>query len=244
MNEKLKWRSQAVVPEHAEAKASAEERANVAAFDDAVKALGAGSSEARPRRWITRIGTLLRQVRTQRDVGQELIAEKAQVTQPYLSRLENGGLSKHGPTIDVLFRCAEAMGCDIEVAMRSKVNGELLGSVSSADLGRTGLELSKSPSEPAVEWTGDGVVNLVFKRGTARHKAVVWEATQTADGRVLFNKTSPDETASSVASVVKRYLGRRARSHGSLVTKITVGTAAPQTVKVGEGDVVVIRGAT
>jgi transcriptional regulator with XRE-family HTH domain len=143
MNEQQKWRTRAGVAEHAEARPSPEERANVAAFDDALKALGASSSEAQPRRWITRIGALLRQVRAQREVGQEIVAEKAQVTQPYLSRLENGGVPKRGPTIDVLFRCAEAMGCDIEVSMRSKTNGELLGRVSSADLALTGLELSK-----------------------------------------------------------------------------------------------------
>lgn len=115
---------------------SAAERANVAIFDEVAQSLGLTAAEARPRRWISRIGTLLRLARAHKNVGQRAAAESAQVTQPYLSRLESGLLPTRGPTIDVLLRCIEAADCNIEIAIRSKKDGELLGHVSSADLDR------------------------------------------------------------------------------------------------------------
>ncbi len=251
MIEKAKSRSPAIEPEHAKAEPSVGDRANVAVFDHALKTLAATSEEARPRRWITRIGTLLRQVRMLRKVGQEIVAEKASVTQPYLSRLENGGLPKHGPTIDVLFRCAEALGCDIEVSMRSKSSGDLLGSVSSADLSLTGVQLShmtlEIPEAEAPQLHGhvrvghSQMVNLVVKPKAKSQKMVVWVGMPTPDGSFAIKTTSLD-AEDSVASVIKRHTAPRGRVQvhlGNVVTK-----AEPQTVNVGEGDVVVIGSST
>ena len=103
-------------------------------FDRAAQELGFTDKEARPRRWIGRIGALLRQMRDYSTLKQDVVAKAAHVTQPYLSRLENGLVLKRGPTIDVLLRCAEAAQCDIEISVRSKNDRRLLDSVSSADL--------------------------------------------------------------------------------------------------------------
>jgi DNA-binding XRE family transcriptional regulator len=108
-----------------DARPSEAERTNARLFDDVAQSLGLTGRESRARRWIFRIGTLLREARTHIDKGQEEIAERASVTQPYLSRLENGLLPKRGPTIDVLLRCAEAAECNIEIAFRSKRDGHL-----------------------------------------------------------------------------------------------------------------------
>lgn len=126
---------------------SDKERANVAAFDKVAQSLGLTAKESRGRRWISRIGSLLRQARTHQKMGQETVAAKAEVTQPYLSRLENGLLPKRGPTIDVLLRCAEASGCEVDIAIRSKKDGRLLGHVSSGDLDRSSLESRRSKVE-------------------------------------------------------------------------------------------------
>ena len=103
-------------------------------FDRVAQELGFTSKEARPRRWIARIGALLRQMREHSVLKQDEMAKAAEVTQPYLSRLENGLVPKRGPTIDVLLRCAEAAQCDIEISVRSKKDKQLLATVSSADL--------------------------------------------------------------------------------------------------------------
>jgi transcriptional regulator with XRE-family HTH domain len=132
MAAKLVKKQKTDIIEHAASLPSAEDEANVSAFSDLIQGLRRKNPDTRPQTWISRIGALLRQARANR--GQKEIAKTAGVTQPYLSRLENGLLPKRGPTIDVLFRCAEAMNCDIEISMRSKANGRMLGHVSSADL--------------------------------------------------------------------------------------------------------------
>jgi small subunit ribosomal protein S8 len=98
--------------------------------------LGFTDQEARPRRWIARIGALLRTMREHSNLKQEDMAKLAEVTQSYLSRLENGLVPKRGPTIDVLLRCAQAAGCEIDISIRSKSDQKILGRVSSADLER------------------------------------------------------------------------------------------------------------
>jgi transcriptional regulator with XRE-family HTH domain len=103
-------------------------------FDDVASALPGMAEEIRPRRWISRIGRLLRMARDHNDLGQALISQKAHVTQPYLSRLENGLLPKRGPTVEVLLRCLEAADCDVEIAVRSKKDGKLIGRLDSSDL--------------------------------------------------------------------------------------------------------------
>ena len=110
------------------------DRANVAEFDQVAKSLGLISRDIRPRRWLLRIGALLHKMRGSSDLKQEQLAKIAGVTQAYLSRLENGLIPKRGPTVEVLLRCADAAQCDLEIAVRSRKDGELLGMVSSRDL--------------------------------------------------------------------------------------------------------------
>jgi transcriptional regulator with XRE-family HTH domain len=113
---------------------SAAQRANVAEFDELVDSLGLNEAEQRPRRWTMRIGALLQRVRTHAQLKQTQMSKKAGLTQSYLSRLENGLIPKRGPTIDVLLRWAEAADSTIEVVVRSKREGRILGMVSSQDL--------------------------------------------------------------------------------------------------------------
>jgi transcriptional regulator with XRE-family HTH domain len=180
---------------------SAQETANVAAFDELAQSLGLTSGAARPRRWISRIGGLLRNTRALQKVGQSELAQRAELTQPYLSRLENGLLPKRGPTVDVLMRFAEAMGCDINISLRAKQTGELLGSVSTADLETVSPRTdSARPSEPA--HTSESlaaipvtlpepapvrdVMNLVIgqQRGNTPPEVVQVEVKRESDGRV------------------------------------------------------------
>ena len=121
---------------------SAEEQKNVVALDEMADALF--SAELRPRRWISRIGALLRHAREQRQLNQAAMAMTADVTQAYLSRLENGLVPKRGPTIDVLLRCAEAADCDLEISLRSKKSGKQVGVVTSAELDQAGAGSNRS----------------------------------------------------------------------------------------------------
>jgi transcriptional regulator with XRE-family HTH domain len=108
------------------------EQGNVAAFDELADQLGLTLQRSLPQRWVARVGRLLRTARDRRAMDQGTVAEKSELTQSYLSRLENGLLAKRGPTADVLMRCAQAMGCDLEFTLRSKENGEVVAQVSSA----------------------------------------------------------------------------------------------------------------
>lgn len=103
-------------------------------FDRVAQSLALSVDEIRPRSWLLRIGALLHKTRTHKHLKQEEMAQTAGVTQAYLSRLERGLIPKRGPTVDVLLRCAEAAGCDIEIAVRSRKDHTLIGTVSSADL--------------------------------------------------------------------------------------------------------------
>jgi transcriptional regulator with XRE-family HTH domain len=244
----------AVIPEHAASLPSAAEQANVAVLADLLKNLKAKSSSARPRSWISRVGALLRQVRGNR--GQKEVADAAGVTQPYLSRLENGLLPKRGPTSDVLFRCAEAMECDIEIVMRSKKDGKILGAVSSADLDKSPgaveplevLEINTSFSDvpPHRHYPTGRTLKVVFEHQHKRAKPVIWMALKKPDGRVSIEPVEKRTVrAAAVDEFFKAYLDAAglvpARSvHLKNATAVVTGTRETQTVKIGEHDVIVI----
>jgi transcriptional regulator with XRE-family HTH domain len=142
---------------------SAAPLAEAGEFDAVAQSLGLTAEEIRPRTWLLRIGALLHQMRTHKRLKQEQMAQTAGVTQAYLSRLENGLIPKRGPTVEVLLRCAEAAGCDIEIAVRSRKDHTVIGTVSSADLDElnspdlwvsAGPELRANPAE---------VVKVIFE---------------------------------------------------------------------------------
>jgi transcriptional regulator with XRE-family HTH domain len=114
-------------------RARSAEHDNVAAFDEIADQLGLTSQGSVPQRWVARVGRLLRTARDRRAMDQGTVASRSELTQSYLSRLENGLLAKRGPTADVLMRCAMAMDCDLEFTLRSRENGEVVAQVSSAD---------------------------------------------------------------------------------------------------------------
>src|ERR1700745_2910595 len=85
-----------------------------AQVDSLAKELGLSEGpRLRSKHWIMRIGALLREASAEQEI-----------VQPYLRRLENGLPESakviRGPTADVLLRCADALKCDIEIALRSK----------------------------------------------------------------------------------------------------------------------------
>jgi transcriptional regulator with XRE-family HTH domain len=237
------------IPEHAASLPSAAEEANVAEFSRLMQGLKAKNPDARPRRWISRIGALLRHVRADR--GQREVAHTAGVTQPYLSRLENGLLPKRGPTIDVLFRCAEAMSCDIEILMRAKEDGELLGRVSSADLETQEspvkmdvvLETFRSRANERASPFAARTLNLVFEAKGTSALPVIWTMVRKADGRVGIERVdAPDaESGSIILNALKRANSLRAmRQPGIRKAGAGASTTEESTIKVGENDVIVI----
>jgi transcriptional regulator with XRE-family HTH domain len=145
---------------------SAADRANADEFDNIADSLGL-IKETRPRRWLLKIGALLQHIRGHADLKQEEMAKIAGVTQAYLSRLENGLIPKRGPTVEVLLRCAEAAGCDIEIAVRSRKDNQLLGSVSSKDLDHSVDSCAQSVSFASVHIRGEAatseVINVILE---------------------------------------------------------------------------------
>jgi transcriptional regulator with XRE-family HTH domain len=110
-----------------------------AQVDSLAKELGLSEGpRLRSKHWIMRIGDLLREARAAQQILQTDMAAQAEIVQPYLSRLENGLPESakviRGPTADVLLRCADALKCDIEIALRSKTTRQIIGSISSAEL--------------------------------------------------------------------------------------------------------------
>jgi transcriptional regulator with XRE-family HTH domain len=59
-----------------------------------------------------RIGRVIRDLRSPKDIGLRELATKAGVTSGYLANLESG--KRQNPSLDVLKRVAEALGVDVK----------------------------------------------------------------------------------------------------------------------------------
>lgn len=67
--------------------------------------------------------TVIRAIRKQKNLSQQQLAEKASITQAYLSLLENG--KKTNPSLEVLQQIAEAL--EVEVSALLSDNGTIGG---------------------------------------------------------------------------------------------------------------------
>jgi transcriptional regulator with XRE-family HTH domain len=145
---------------------SAADSRNAGELDEIADLLGLTKTN-RPRRWLLRIGAMLQHMREHSNLKQEKMAQTAGVTQAYLSRLENGVIPKRGPTVEMLLRCAEAADCNIEIAVRSRKDNQLLGYVSSKDLDDSAYPHVHVASPPASETegaaAGSDVINIVLE---------------------------------------------------------------------------------
>jgi HTH-type transcriptional regulator/antitoxin HipB len=63
------------------------------------------------------LGTALRHFRTERNVTQAQAAEMEGIGQPYLSKLESGGI---GSSVNHLLRLLRLLGCEIVVRKRDE----------------------------------------------------------------------------------------------------------------------------
>jgi transcriptional regulator with XRE-family HTH domain len=93
--------------------------------------------------WIVRVGSMLRQARTKLSLRQEDMAERSGVTQGYLSNVENGKLVR-GPTLDVLYRYANALGCEFEMTLRDTATGEVVARVGSSLRDESGVAAAET----------------------------------------------------------------------------------------------------
>ena len=123
---------------------SSGERKNADALKEVASALGLEAQELTRQRWIIRVGSMLSSLRRRAGLTQEQMAARSGLTQAYLSRLENGLLPVRGPTLDVLVRCASAVGCELELSLKSKATGEYLAIARSPD------QTEESNLEPAI----------------------------------------------------------------------------------------------
>jgi UDP-N-acetylglucosamine 1-carboxyvinyltransferase len=103
-------------------------------FNQAFSQLGIDPAEIRRSDWIGRIGDLLRQARVHRQLTQGDVASAADLNQSYLSRLENAALATKGPTVDTLLRIADAIDCDVVIALSDRQSHRPIGIVRSARL--------------------------------------------------------------------------------------------------------------
>ncbi len=251
---------------------SAADSKNAGEFDEIAESLGL-TKGTRPRRWLLRIGALLQDMREHANLKQAKMAQTAGVTQAYLSRLENGVIPKRGPTVEVLLRCAEAAGCSIEIAVRSRKDNQLLGSVSSKDL-------DAPPSSQAA--AGPDVINVILEHsqvGGAPTRVASHQRSHMDDFAEPAKKI--EQARETLASMLKAYraqvTGLRGSGHQAVQVKTVdlgprSGRAATDlvealavvwplrirdltslsghevrrsnTVKVGAGDLLVIEGAS
>jgi transcriptional regulator with XRE-family HTH domain len=171
-------------------------------FDRVAQSLAVGVDQIRPRSWLLRIGALLHKTRTHKHLKQEEMAQTAGVTQAYLSRLERGLIPKRGPTVDVLLRCAEAAGCDIEIAVRSRKDHTLIGTVSSADLVSVGSQASyTAPKANPAE-----IVEVIFEPQptTARgHQDPTAGSTKEVDFTHAFKAI--EQAQASLTGLLRKY---------------------------------------
>lgn len=79
-------------------------------------------------RWIAQVGSAFRLARSKRAVGQDDVSQAAGITQGYLSNVENGKLVR-GPTLDVLYRYANALECDCEFTLRDPATQKVIATV-------------------------------------------------------------------------------------------------------------------
>jgi transcriptional regulator with XRE-family HTH domain len=245
------------MPTHTEPKAATDtpelklEKAK--AFDELASALPGMAEEIRPRRWISRIGRLLRMARDHTDLGQAEISARAHVTQPYLSRLENGLLPKRGPTVEVLLRCIEAADCAIEISVRSKKDGKVIGRLDSTDLGNAHWSpeqsaLSEDHHFPhmilATRRPGHGhlhhedKVDVVFDPRHRKNRiGTVWVSTVDALGR--HSRISGQTESLFTRAIENLFHGIKGRD-APVVKAIDPSNAASTTVNIQEGDLLVV----
>jgi len=217
-------------------------------FDDAASALPEIAEQIGPRRWISRIGRLLRLARDYNDLGQAVISKRAHVTQPYLSRLENGLLPKRGPTVEVLLRCLEAADCDVEISVRSKKDGKVIGRLDSSDLqfAHWSPEQSAKTNDHspyvilATQRPGQGhlhhedKVNVVFDPNDGKSKTgTVWVSTLDALGR--HSRVSGYTESLLSRAVLNLFHGLKGR-HAPVVKAIDPSNASSTTVNFKDGD--------
>ena len=101
-----------------------DERKNADTLREVAAALGLGGRDLARQRLIVRVGSMLNSMRRRFGLTQDEMATRSGLTQAYLSRLENGLLPVRGPTLDVLVRCASAVGCDLELSFKSRRTGD------------------------------------------------------------------------------------------------------------------------
>lgn len=61
------------------------------------------------------LGELIAQRRREAGLTQRQLAERANISQPHLARIETG---RYGVTMDILTEIAEAMGCRIDLVRK------------------------------------------------------------------------------------------------------------------------------
>jgi transcriptional regulator with XRE-family HTH domain len=211
---------------------SAADSKNAGEFDEIAESLGL-TKGTRPRRWLLRIGAMLQHMREHGNLKQEKMAQTAGVTQAYLSRLENGVIPKRGPTVEVLLRCAEAADCNIEIAIRSRKNNELLGSVSSKDLDDSVYPHTQFASAPSGQTEGatadPDVINLILEHshvGGARTRVASHRRTYMNDFAEPAKKIEQAwETLASILEAYKAHVTslRGTRHHAVQVKTVDLG---------------------
>jgi transcriptional regulator with XRE-family HTH domain len=180
---------------------SEEGRNNAQVFDWVARDLGLTDQPARSARWITRVGLWLRRARRGQKLEQGRVAREAGITQSYLSRLENGLLPKRGPTMDVLLRCAESMGCVLDVTLRSKVTGAVLSHLSSGALDRPAAEESSPDTSVQPMAKTGALANLKYVDVFSAPARVSFPVPDFSIG--LFGSVWPPPTAQPVDSTVQ-----------------------------------------
>lgn len=80
---------------------------------------------------IMQAAQFLRKLRADAGLTQAELAERAGMSQPDISRME-GGLGKHGPSVETLGRLANA--CKRDIVMRARVPEESVGNYEEATL--------------------------------------------------------------------------------------------------------------
>ena len=66
----------------------------------------------------TEVGRRIREIRDQKGITQEQLADAAGLTRPYLSNLERGIATN--PRLETLRAIAAALGCDLEILFRPR----------------------------------------------------------------------------------------------------------------------------
>lgn len=88
------------------------------------------------------------------------MAQLTGMHQPYISLLESGLLPQRGPSIHALTRYVQSANCDLELVARSRETGNVVATLSSADID---IELGKTSS--GLDARGKGEIGVQESAG-------------------------------------------------------------------------------